>query len=246
MIIDNGWILLHRKFLNWEWFKDPKMVHFFLYCLLRANHKEQRWKGIIIKPGQFVFGYESVKENTGLSRQSMRTCITKLKSTDSITVRSTHRFSIITIVNWAQYQNNKNSPTYQSTQKTTLEQPSNNPPTTVNNNVNNENNVNNREEVVAFAPTPANKAREFFNNPETFNKTIDWLVIKGIPKESAERELAKFISYWTERNKSGAKQRWELQQTFEVGRRLATWFSRIKEFNQKGDRKIWKQESQPI
>ena len=32
-----------------------------------------------------------------------------------------------------------------------------------------------------------------------------------------------FISYWTEPNRSGTKLRFELQQTFEVSRRLKTW-----------------------
>lgn len=39
------------------------------------------------------------------------------------------------------------------------------------------------------------------------------------PKEM----LRAFYNYWTELNKSGTKMRYELQQTFELSRRLATW-----------------------
>lgn len=39
------------------------------------------------------------------------------------------------------------------------------------------------------------------------------------------KEFEKFLLYWTEPNKSGTKQRWELQQTFDVKRRLVTWLS---------------------
>ena len=39
------------------------------------------------------------------------------------------------------------------------------------------------------------------------------------PKEM----LRKFYNYWTEMNKSGTKLRFELQQTFEISKRLATW-----------------------
>lgn len=39
------------------------------------------------------------------------------------------------------------------------------------------------------------------------------------PKEM----LRKFYNYWTELNKSGTKMRYELQQTFEISKRLATW-----------------------
>ena len=39
----------------------------------------------------------------------------------------------------------------------------------------------------------------------------------------ANNVLEDFISYWTEPNRSGTKLRFELQQTFEVSRRLSTW-----------------------
>lgn len=38
-----------------------------------------------------------------------------------------------------------------------------------------------------------------------------------------KKKFPDFVSYWTEPNKSGTKQRWELERTFDVTRRLATW-----------------------
>lgn len=35
-----------------------------------------------------------------------------------------------------------------------------------------------------------------------------------------------FFNYWSELNKSGTKMRWELQQTFEIPKRLTTWEKR--------------------
>jgi hypothetical protein len=46
-----------------------------------------------------------------------------------------------------------------------------------------------------------------------------------------EEMLTKFCNYWTEKNRSGTKMRWELEKTFEITRRLATWASRDKEYN---------------
>jgi hypothetical protein len=46
------------------------------------------------------------------------------------------------------------------------------------------------------------------------------------PKEM----LRAFYNYWTEMNKSGTKLRFELQQTFEISKRLATWAGKDKEF----------------
>ncbi len=42
--------------------------------------------------------------------------------------------------------------------------------------------------------------------------------------------VRRFFDYWTEPNKSRTKMRWELERTFEVRRRLATWASRDKTF----------------
>ena len=40
--------------------------------------------------------------------------------------------------------------------------------------------------------------------------------------------LNNFVNYWTEKNKSGTKMRFELEKVFEVSKRLATWASRDK------------------
>lgn len=78
------------------------------------------------------------------------------------------------------------------------------------------------------ALTPSQEASDFFTNVERQQKAIAYLAAKGVPEELVKQELVKFISYWTERNKSGTKVRWQLEKTFEVGRRLATWFRNIK------------------
>ena len=42
--------------------------------------------------------------------------------------------------------------------------------------------------------------------------------------------LESFYDYWSEPNKSKTKERWELQPTFEISRRLKTWAKREKSF----------------
>ena len=79
--------------------------------------------------------------------------------------------------------------------------------------------------------TPSQEAKLFFNDVDEQERILWNLEAKGFDCTIAKNELAKFISYWSELNKSGSKQRWELERTFEVGRRLATWFSRVKEFS---------------
>jgi hypothetical protein len=43
--------------------------------------------------------------------------------------------------------------------------------------------------------------------------------------------VRKFFNYWSEKNKSGTKMKWELERTFEISKRLATWVQRDAQFN---------------
>lgn len=89
----------------------------------------------------------------------------------------------------------------------------------------------NTESVVADAtPTPSETSQEFFKNPEII---IQELITAGLPEVVVRKEIDKFVFYWTESNKSGTKQRWQLQKTFEVKRRIRTWLANTRDFNNK-------------
>jgi hypothetical protein len=107
--METGYIKLWRKFEDWEWYKKPNMAHFYLWLLMRATHKDTRFMGHDIKRGQVVFGLKMASLATGLSRQSIRTCIKALKSTHELTVQVTHSFSIVTILNYNSYQSTENN-----------------------------------------------------------------------------------------------------------------------------------------
>ena len=72
--------------------------------MLLANHEENKWQGQIIKRGQFVTGLDSLRDSTGISIQSLRTCINRLKSTGEILNESTNKYRLITIVKYEEYQ----------------------------------------------------------------------------------------------------------------------------------------------
>lgn len=100
----DGWIKIHRKIAKWEWYKDSTIVHLFFHLLLHANYEKGRWQGIDIVPGQIVTGRHSLALQTGISERSIRTSLNKLKATNEVTIKTSNKYSIITIVNWADYQ----------------------------------------------------------------------------------------------------------------------------------------------
>jgi hypothetical protein len=101
---NQGWICLHRKFMTWEWFTDPNVTHLFIYCLLRANYKATKWRGISVPKGGLITSHENLAKATGLSVKQVRTALDKLKRTGEVASESTNNFSIITVVNWEKYQ----------------------------------------------------------------------------------------------------------------------------------------------
>jgi len=104
-------IKLYRGLLDWEWFGDSKMVHLYIYLLIKANYTDANWRGQEIKRGQLVTGLDSLHKQTGISKQSLRTCLERLKLTKEINIESTNKFSLITIVKYEEYQSFDSKPT---------------------------------------------------------------------------------------------------------------------------------------
>jgi hypothetical protein len=118
-LFDNGYIRTYRKILNWEWFKDGNTLKLFLYFLLSANYKPASWQGVQINPGQLIITFRRVAEETGLTMREFRTSIEHLKSTQEITYKSTHQYTLVTVANWALYQSIEEEATQQPTNKPT-------------------------------------------------------------------------------------------------------------------------------
>lgn len=73
--------------------------------------------------------------------------------------------------------------------------------------------------------TPGEYARRFFSgDQQVLSELSTQLTDAGVPLMAVQREMTKFIGYWTEPTKSGKRVRWELEPTFDVKRRLGTWF----------------------
>lgn len=106
MNTQNGYVKIYRSILEWEWFTDVNTCQLFLYCLLKANHKDNRYKGILIKRGQFLTSLNSLSEDTGLTISNIRTSLKKLILTQELTQASQSRYSIITVNNYDEYQEN--------------------------------------------------------------------------------------------------------------------------------------------
>ena len=99
-----GWIKLHRKLLEWEWYDDINVRITFLHCLLKANYEDKKWKGITIQRGSFISSIGNLSAEIGITEQKLRTAIKKLKLTNELTSHSTNSNTLFTIVCYDLYQ----------------------------------------------------------------------------------------------------------------------------------------------
>lgn len=102
--MNNGWVKLHRSMLDWEWYTDINVCRLFTHMLLKANHKDKNWRGILIKRGQTLTSLNTLESETGLSKSQIRTAIKKLNSTQEIAQQSHSQYTVFTIKNYDSYQ----------------------------------------------------------------------------------------------------------------------------------------------
>ena len=136
--MNTGFVKLHRKMTEWEWYDDANTFRLFFHFIIKANFKDKHWRGITVKRGSFITGYDKLSQELKLSKQQIRTSIAKLKSTGEITHQATNAYSVVTLINYDSYQDRDAIKAAQATPQTTVEQHSDNIPITPTKNVKNE------------------------------------------------------------------------------------------------------------
>lgn len=99
-----GWIKLHRQFTEWEWYRHTPTKVVFMHLLLKANIEDRRYQGHEVPAGSLVTGVNALAEQTDLTVMQVRTALKNLQNTGEITIKTTNKFSIISISNWAKFQ----------------------------------------------------------------------------------------------------------------------------------------------
>lgn len=104
----NGWIKLQRGLLEHGIFQDGDLLRVWLYCLLQASYRQVQLplgrQVIQLQPGQLLFGRKAVSQRLQMSEGQLRHIMQQLVELGSISVVSTNRYSIVTVVNWDTYQ----------------------------------------------------------------------------------------------------------------------------------------------
>lgn len=104
MNTDNSWIKLPRMFMNWQWYQNTNMVHLYLYLLLNANIENKLYFGISIQRGECLVSLSTLSRDTGISRDSVKRYLKKLKDTKDISYKKLSKGRIIVLLDFDKFQ----------------------------------------------------------------------------------------------------------------------------------------------
>ena len=160
--------------------------------------------------GVVFFSTRKLAELCGLTRQNIRSILTNLSKKGDLVIDATPtsnptsnpRLTFVTICNFDTYKVGKRKATQQITQQITQQV---------------------TQQVTQNKTTLSKSKKSLKEREHEFGASL----IPYVEKYSKETIRA-FFNYWTEKNKSGTKMRFELEKTWETSKRLQTWASREK------------------
>jgi hypothetical protein len=123
----NGYVKLWRKMLKHGMMQNPELLRFWIWCLLKASHQDHEtlvgYKGVKLGPGQFIYGRNAAAKELRSTPRKMRTCVDALQTLGNLTIKTTNKFSTITITNWERYQSREDASDQQNDQQATSKRP---------------------------------------------------------------------------------------------------------------------------
>lgn len=199
-----SWIKLHRKILD-HWLYEPKRpkskFEAWIHILLTVNYKPSKAyiRGVVYEcdRGQSLLSLESWAKEFNWSVQSVRTFFKQLEIDQNITTEGLQYTTRLTVCNYDTYQD------ILTDEQQTNQQAANRPLTTIK-----ERKKERSKEYIQ------ERAKIFYSQVAEYINTYSPAMLRS------------FYDYWTEPNKSNTKMKFELQQTWDLSRRLNNWHNR--------------------
>lgn len=166
-----GYVKLYRDLLTHPVFTDPYLFKLFNYCLLKATHKQRDClldnTVVKLEQGQFIWGRKVANEELNyktppkykLSEKSWENKLKVLEKLGIVTRKTTNKYTVVTVVNWAIYQSKDNENYQQDYQEATNRLPTDYQQVTTDKNVKECNK--NVKEIVEYLNSKTNKSFKY-------------------------------------------------------------------------------------
>lgn len=102
-MLTGGYIKLHRKITEWEWYHDVNVTRVFVHLLLTANYEPKKWHGVTIGIGERIISLQGLADEVGLAKSTIVRVLNCLEKTGEIERNPTAKFTIITLKNYTAY-----------------------------------------------------------------------------------------------------------------------------------------------
>lgn len=106
--MNEGWIKIHRKLRDNPIYNNSIAVHCWIECLLRSNHDDNSFyfnrEKITISRGQFITGRIEFSKSVNQKPSTVWFWLKQFQNEQMIDIKSTNKYSVITILNWLDYQ----------------------------------------------------------------------------------------------------------------------------------------------
>ncbi|EOH58841.1 hypothetical protein [Enterococcus mundtii] len=179
-----GYIKLYRKVTSSFVWTNSDMFKLWILCLMKASHEDRKFlfngQEVRLTSGQFVTGAhaiakeynEGVPSDKAIAWRTLWRWLKKFENEELLTIQSNARYSVITIINWSDYQS--------SDKPVTSDGQSNDKPVTTNKNDKNDKNDKNNN------PRNTRKSRAYADDDP--NKKLAILLLKLIRKNQNIKE----------------------------------------------------------
>lgn len=161
---EKGFIKLDRAIEEWRYKTKPNYVALWVHLLVKANHETREVYETIVPRGSLLTSYESLAKGTGLSVQTVRTILKHLNG-EELTIKSTNKNTLITIVKYDKYQSRSKQTNKQINKQLTSNQQA----------------INNKQEI-----KEAKKLRNIYNSIPVYDPSKNVEMSKEQEKELLE------------------------------------------------------------
>ena len=204
------WFRFDRSLLNRNWFDKPEMLPLFMHLLNCAN-EEDKQGDVLVRRGQVKTSLNQLSDTTGISKQTLRTCLGKLKEFGLIEIEANNHYSVIAVCNFDRYLGE--AVVAQRSEKKEVKTPK------------------------AKAEKPKKSKDELSADTEK-RKKIFYQELVPYVETYGRAMVREFFDYWSEPNKSRSKMRYEQEKTWDLSRRLARWANHNKDYKSNGNKEM--------
>lgn len=95
-----GFVKISDDLSSWAWYSDNNTLLVYIRLLLGAVWRETDYQNVTLQRGQIATTLPKIAQENGITERQARTILNRLKSTGKVSVKTTSKFSIITLIDY--------------------------------------------------------------------------------------------------------------------------------------------------